>query len=88
MQNIDEFMEWSRLRMQQLQDQADAQQLVIAWLLSELDRVVPGMEPPANFLLGQSLELSEGARYEEYVAVFDALAEDSARFASLRHRPR
>ncbi|MBC7857989.1 MAG: hypothetical protein H7Z39_04255 [Burkholderiaceae bacterium] len=87
MEKIEEFMLTTRLQMQQLQDQIDAQQLVIAWLLSQLDRAVPGIDSPAKFLLNQSLALREG-KNGELVAVFDALAEDSALFASLRGNPR
>lgn len=88
MENINEFMLKSELRMQQLQDQIDAQQLVIAWLLNRLDRSAPGTSAALNFLLRQSLEMSETKNYSEFVAVFDALAEDCARFASLEHKPR
>ncbi|AKU21895.1 hypothetical protein [Massilia sp. NR 4-1] len=88
MRDIQEFMLTSELRMQQLQSQIDAQQLVIAWLLNQLDRARPETSTSINFLLRQSLALSEGANYEEFVAVFDALAEDCARFSSAEHKQR
>lgn len=88
MDNIEEFMLSSRLRLQQLQDQVNAQQLVIAWMLNRLDRAEPDPPPSLEFLLNQSLELSEGNASGEFVAVFDALAEDCVRFASLECKPR
>lgn len=71
--------------MQQLQDQVDAQQLVIAWLLNQVDRLTPDRERPSpEFLLGQSLALSDDPKFAEYIDVFDALAETSIQFDSAR----
>lgn len=88
MSKLDEFMLLSRLQMQQMQDQIDAQQLVIAWMLNRLDRAEAGPSASLNFLLHQSLECSDGAKDGEFLAVFDDLAEDCARFASLERKPR
>lgn len=85
MDKLEEFKVSTEIRMQQLQDQVDAQQLVIAWLLSQLDYLAPDREPPGpRFLLGQSLALSDNPKYTEYNAVFDDLAEASSRFVSAR----
>ncbi len=80
---IEDFMLKTGLQIQQLQGQVDAQQLVIAWLLNRLDRFEEGPSPSLNFLLHQSLALPEGRNSEEFLAVFDALAEDCVRFASV-----
>ena len=89
MDKFEDFMLKTEVQIRQLHDELDAQTLVIAWLMTELDRVAPDAEPPSrHFLLGQSLNLTDDPKFSEYVALFDALSQHYARFASLRRRPR
>lgn len=87
MEKIEELMLATRIKMQQLQDQIDAQHIVIAWLLADRDRLAPEGDSAANFLINQSMMLTESVKSDELLAVFDALAEDVARFASPRDNP-
>jgi hypothetical protein len=86
MENIENFMLWTKARFEQMQDTVDAQQLVMAWLLSQLEHT-EGFETDRirEFLLNQSMELVGSPKHGNYVAVIDSLFEDLASFSSLRH---
>jgi hemerythrin len=87
MDKLAEFMLRTDLRFQQLQDQLDAQQLVMAWLLSHLqDTDVFQPDQVRQFLYDQSNELADSPKFEEFVAAIDALFEDFVRLSSQRRR--
>lgn len=88
MEKLHEFMLRTEVRLQQLQEQIDAQRLVMAWLLSHLQET--GSFPPGEverFLYEQADQLVDSPKLGEFVAVIDSLFEDFARFASRRRKP-
>jgi len=70
-------------RLELLQERIDAQQLVIAWLLNELQNV-PHFQPDLvqRFLSRQANELDGHPKFAEHVAVLDELREDVAFLSS------
>jgi hypothetical protein len=84
--DLDRFRIETLAHIRQLQQQIDAQQLVIAWLMARDDPSADG--PRTSFLLHQSLELADNPNFLEYGPVFDALFEDSERFVALSGRRR
>lgn len=87
MDKLDEFMVWTKARFEQLQDQVDAQQMIIGWLLSQLEET-EYFDPDLvrGFLYHQADELADSPKFREYVAVIDSLFEDVVRLSSRRHR--
>ncbi|ELX11349.1 hypothetical protein Jab_2c34680 [Janthinobacterium sp. HH01] len=67
---------YTKAALDQCRERMQAMQMMVAWLMHEVDKSNPGQLNALKYLSRQANELEESNKFPEYVALLDELRED------------